>query len=157
MQKFWEKFLFWKNKITSSDSTEVKEEDDTTSDDNAASTDDERKEEKQPKGPDTDEASKVSATEKDKNDALDIRVVVREIKRYKYVFLIVIPIVLTLAAVYIYSVPRYYTTEASLAPEVEDPNVGNGLSSIASSLSSIASSLSSIASPSTTLFSSYCL
>ena len=46
MQKFWEKFLFWKNKITSSDSTEVKEEDDTTSDDNAASTDDERKEEK---------------------------------------------------------------------------------------------------------------
>ncbi len=133
MQKFWEKFLFWKNKITSSDSTEVKEEDDTTSDDNAASTDDERKEENLPKGPDTDENSKVPATEKDKNDALDIRVVVREIKRYKYVFLIVIPIVLTLAAVYIYSVPRYYTTEASLAPEVEDPNVGNGLSSIASS------------------------
>ena len=65
---------------------------------------------------------------------MDLISFVKIVKKYKKIFCIALSIVFIISAVYIYSVPRYYTTETSLAPEEESNSFSGGqLNSIASS------------------------
>ena len=65
---------------------------------------------------------------------MDLISFVKIIKKHKKIFSKALSIVFIISTIYIYSVPRYYTTETSLAPEVESNSFsGNQLSSIASS------------------------
>ena len=59
---------------------------------------------------------------------------VRLVKARKKLFYVVMPIVLVVAICILYSLPRYYTTQTSLAPEVENTSISGGaLGSLASS------------------------
>ena len=62
---------------------------------------------------------------------IDLRVVFKKIRDKRKLFYKVLPIVFVLSCIYIFSLPRYYTTETKLAPEIEN-SVSGGLSSIAS-------------------------
>lgn len=66
-------------------------------------------------------------------DVIDLRIIFRRMKERKMLYIIILPIVIALSALHIFNMPRYYTTETSLAPEVDDPTSGGGLSSIAAS------------------------
>ena len=70
--------------------------------------------------------------EKSKNDYIDLRQVFKEMKAHKRLYLKVIPLVFVLSCLYIISIPRYYTTEVKLAPEVENAMSGGTLGSLAS-------------------------
>ena len=65
---------------------------------------------------------------------INYRKVWRKIKSRKKLFYKVLPITFILSAIYIFSLPRYYTTEAMLAPETENPlSAAGAFGSIASS------------------------
>lgn len=65
---------------------------------------------------------------------MNLNLFVDNVKKYKKAFLIIMPIVFVFSTVYIYSLPRYYMSQTSLAPEIETPSIANGaLGSIASS------------------------
>ncbi len=64
---------------------------------------------------------------------MDIKMLCKKIMAYKKVFVIILPTVFVLSCFLVISVPRYYTTDTSLAPEVESSSVNGNLSSIASS------------------------
>lgn len=65
---------------------------------------------------------------------MDLISFVKIVNKHKKIFCKALSIVFIISAVYIYSVPRYYTTETSLAPEIESNSFSGGqLSSIASS------------------------
>lgn len=51
---------------------------------------------------------------------------VRLVKARKKLFYVVMPIVLVVAICILYSLPRYYTTQTSLAPEVENTSISGG-------------------------------
>lgn len=58
----------------------------------------------------------------------------QKVKKYKKTFLIVLPITFVISVIYIFSLPRYYMSQTSLAPEIETPSLSSGaLGSIASS------------------------
>ena len=65
-------------------------------------------------------------------EIIDLRLIAKKIWANKRVFYKTVPIVLVISCVYIFSLPRYYTSEIKLAPEVEN-SMSGGLSSIAAS------------------------
>ena len=64
---------------------------------------------------------------------IDLRVVAKKIWANKKLFYKVLPIVFVLSCFYILSIPRYYTSEIKLAPEMESSGAGGALGSIAAS------------------------
>lgn len=64
---------------------------------------------------------------------IDLRVVAKKIWANKKLFYKVLPIVFVLSCFYIVSIPRYYTSETKLAPEMENSGAGGTLGSIAAS------------------------
>lgn len=64
---------------------------------------------------------------------IDLKKICARLYKHKLIYLYAIPIVAILSYLYIISVPRYYSTETMLAPEVEMPSNSNSLGSIASS------------------------
>ena len=71
----------------------------------------------------------------DKNkDVIDLRVITQKIIQQRRKFYLPLGITFVLSCVYIFSQPRYYTSDASLAPEMESSlGAGGTLGSIASS------------------------
>lgn len=66
------------------------------------------------------------------NIRVDYRRVAQEIMKRKKLFLKTLPIAFILSCGYILSIPRYYTTETTMAPETESSLSGGTLGSIAS-------------------------
>lgn len=64
---------------------------------------------------------------------IDLRVVFRKIWDNRKLFYKVLPIVFVLSCIYIFSLPRYYTSNIKLAPEMENSGTGGTLGAIASS------------------------
>lgn len=72
--------------------------------------------------------------EENKNtDIIDLRQIAKKIRQQRKVFYKVWLITIVLSCIYIFSLPRYYTTNAKLVPEMESATSVNGLSSLASS------------------------
>ncbi len=69
----------------------------------------------------------------EKTDFIDLRIVFKKIWNNKQLFYKVLPTVFILSCIYILSIPRYYETDVTLAPEMENSGAGGTLSSIASS------------------------
>ena len=65
-------------------------------------------------------------------DVIDLRQVFRKLWRKKHCFLITLPIAFVLSCLHILNVPRYYSSELKLAPELEVSFSGGTLSNIAS-------------------------
>ena len=76
--------------------------------------------------------------EKNKNinnsEVIDLRLVVKKIWTNRRLFYKTLPIVFVLSCIYIFSKPRYYTSVAKLAPEMENSLSGGTLGSIAASI-----------------------
>ena len=66
-------------------------------------------------------------------EVIDLRVIFRKVWNNRRLFYKVLPIVFILSCIYIFSKPRYYTSEVKLAPETENITAGGALSSLASS------------------------
>ena len=64
---------------------------------------------------------------------VDWRLVCKKIFKQKRLYYKTLPIAFVLSCLFIISIPRYYTSELSLAPEMESSGAGGALSSIASS------------------------
>ena len=64
---------------------------------------------------------------------IDLRVVFKKIWDNRKLFYKVLPIVFVLSCIYIFSLPRYYTSDIKLAPEMENSGAGGTLGSIAAS------------------------
>lgn len=64
---------------------------------------------------------------------IDLRVIAKKIWANKKLFYRVLPIVFVLSCIYIFSKPRYYTSDVKLAPEMENSSGGGTLGSIAAS------------------------
>lgn len=73
----------------------------------------------------------VNSTEQ--RDVIDLRVVTRKIKENKKLFFKVFAFTFVLSCAWILPVPRQYSTEITLAPEMESATSGGSLSSLASS------------------------
>ena len=71
---------------------------------------------------------------KKKPEVIDLRVVAKKIWKEKKLFIKTLPIAFVLSSIYIVSIPRYYTTEVKLAPELGGSIDGGTLGDIASSL-----------------------
>lgn len=68
-------------------------------------------------------------------DVIDLRVLWKKICQKKKWYFIVLPIVFVLSTLYIFNQPRYFTTQTTMAPEIDLPTgSGSSLSNIASSL-----------------------
>ena len=67
-----------------------------------------------------------------KNYGIDYQRVIQEILKRKRLFLKTLPIAFVLSCVYIFSIPRYYNTVTTLAPETDNPMAGGAIGSIAS-------------------------
>ncbi len=68
-----------------------------------------------------------------KPEVIDLRIVFKNIWENKKLFYKVLPIVFLVSSIYILSVPRYYTSEVKLAPEMESSGAEGVLGSLASS------------------------
>jgi len=66
-------------------------------------------------------------------EVIDLRVVFRKIWSNRKLFYKVLPVVFVLSCIYIFSKPRYYTSEIKLAPEMENSGTAGTLGAIASS------------------------
>ena len=66
-------------------------------------------------------------------EAINLREITQKILKNKKLFIKPLAIVFVLSVVYIYSQPRYYSTEMKLAPEIENPMSSSSLGSLASS------------------------
>lgn len=69
-----------------------------------------------------------------KSNVIDLRAVAKQIWSERRLFYKVLPIVFVLSCIYIFSLPRYYCTDAKLAPEMESAGTNGTLGSLASSL-----------------------
>ncbi|MBR6194834.1 MAG: chain-length determining protein [Prevotella sp.] len=67
------------------------------------------------------------------NDVIDLRVIVGKVRKRKRLFLKVLPTAFVLSCLFIICFPRYYITDAKLAPEIDNNTTGGTLSSLASS------------------------
>lgn len=65
--------------------------------------------------------------------AIDVNAIAKLLWTNKRLFYKTLPAAFVIACVYILCIPRYYRTEAKLAPEIEAPMTGGALSSIVSS------------------------
>ena len=70
---------------------------------------------------------------KNNPEVIDLRVVFKKIWDNRKLFYKVLPIVFVLSCIYIFSLPRYYTSDIKLAPEMENSGAGGTLGSIAAS------------------------
>ena len=68
-----------------------------------------------------------------KPDVIDLRVVAKKIWDNRKLFYKVLPIVFVVSCIYIFSLPRYYTSDIKLAPEMDNSGAGTPLGSIAAS------------------------
>lgn len=66
-------------------------------------------------------------------EVIDLRVVMSKIWKNKKLFYKTLPIAFVLSCIYILSIPRYYTSDVKLAPEMENSMGGGTLGSIAAS------------------------
>lgn len=71
---------------------------------------------------------------KKKPEVIDLRVIIQKTWKNKKLFFKTLPIAFVLSCIYIFSLPRYYTTEVKLAPEMGSSLGGGTLGDIASSL-----------------------
>ncbi len=67
-------------------------------------------------------------------EVIDLRVVMKKIWEKKKLFFWTLPIAFVLSCIYILSIPRYYTSDVKLAPELGSSMGGGTLGDIASSL-----------------------
>lgn len=67
-------------------------------------------------------------------EVIDLRLVFQKIWQRRMLFAKVLPIVFVLSCLYIICIPRTYTTNTKMAPELENPMAGGTLGDIASSL-----------------------
>lgn len=67
-------------------------------------------------------------------EVIDLRAVASKIWKNKKLFYKTLPIAFVLSCVYIFSIPRYYTSDVKLAPELDNGISGGTLGDIASSL-----------------------
>lgn len=70
---------------------------------------------------------------KNNPEVIDLRIVAKKIWDNRRLFYKVLPITFVLSCIFIFSIPRYYTTETMLAPEMEGSMGGGTLGSIAAS------------------------
>lgn len=70
--------------------------------------------------------------ENKKNVRVDYQSVYKAFMKKKKYFFITLPIAFVLSCIYILSIPRYYTTDTKLAPELNNSNPMNSLGSLAS-------------------------
>lgn len=75
----------------------------------------------------------MEGNKKQQTDVIDIGKITRSLYARKKLFFIVLPIVFVLSSIYIFSLPRYYTSTVKLAPETDNSLAEGGLSSLASS------------------------
>ena len=68
-----------------------------------------------------------------KPEVIDLRIVFKKIWDGRRLFYKVLPVVFVLSCIYIFSLPRYYTSDTKLAPETENSGTGGTLGSIAAS------------------------
>ena len=66
-------------------------------------------------------------------EVIDLRLVIKKIWINRKLFYKTLPIVFVVSCIYIFSIPRYYTSEAKIAPEMENSMGGGTLGSIAAS------------------------
>ena len=66
-------------------------------------------------------------------EVIDLRQVAKKIWANKRLFYKTLPITFVLSCIYIISVPRTYTSEITLAPEMENSGMGGSLGALASS------------------------
>ncbi len=66
-------------------------------------------------------------------DVIDLRIIFKKVWNNRQVFYKVLPIVFVLSCIYILSIPRYYESEITLAPEMENSGASGALGAIASS------------------------
>lgn len=66
-------------------------------------------------------------------DIIDLRIMSRKIWASRKLFCKVLSIVFVLSCIFIFSIPRYYSSDAKLAPEIDASSAMGGLNSIASS------------------------
>ena len=71
---------------------------------------------------------------KKKQEVIDLRVMAKKIWKEKKLFYKTLPIAFVLSCIYILSIPRYYTSDIMLAPELGGSMGGGTLGDIASSL-----------------------
>ena len=64
---------------------------------------------------------------------VNYQLVLKEIWKRRKLYFIGLPIVFILSCLYIICIPRTYTSETKMAPEVDSPTSGGALGSIASS------------------------
>ena len=67
-------------------------------------------------------------------EVIDLRQIIRKLWQRKMLFFKVLPIVFVLSCLYIICIPRTYTSDTKMAPELENPMSGGTLGDIASSL-----------------------
>lgn len=67
------------------------------------------------------------------NDVIDFKEIVKKLWKNRMVFYKTLPVVFVLSCIYILSIPRKYTSEVKLAPEVENSLSQGGLGSLAAS------------------------
>lgn len=70
---------------------------------------------------------------REKQDYIDLVQIAKRIKEHRKLFFTVLPVVFVVASFFALCIPRYYTTEVKLVPEVENPDMGGTLGSLASS------------------------
>lgn len=73
------------------------------------------------------------SSENNKEEVIDLRAVWHKIKEKKKLFAIVLPTVFILSCLYIICIPRGYSTDTTVAPELNIPSISGSLSDIASS------------------------
>lgn len=66
-------------------------------------------------------------------EVIDLRLMFQKIWQRKMLFVKVLPIVFILSCLYIICIPRTYTSDTKMAPEMENSMSGGTLGSIASS------------------------
>ncbi|MCR5197859.1 MAG: chain-length determining protein [Prevotella sp.] len=71
--------------------------------------------------------------EKKELEVINLRVIAKKIREQKKSFIKPLAIVFVISAVYIFSIPRYYSSDALFAPEIDNGMAGGTLSSIAAS------------------------
>ena len=59
-------------------------------------------------------------------EVIDLRLMFQKIWQRKMLFVKVLPIVFVLSCLYIICIPRYYTSDTKMAPEMENSMSGQG-------------------------------
>lgn len=70
----------------------------------------------------------------EKENIIDLRGIINKLKSKRRTYYIVLPIAFILSCLFIISIPRYYNTTTSLAPEINSSNTSSTIGSIAANL-----------------------